>query len=109
MPIDNVNYPATACTSMPIENRENAYLITHGLAKDTPHASETSKQNRSASERLVKLGRICGYEIIDGRMETEYVEIETPLEPTMGERVRGLDDVVIINVLRAATPFVEGC
>ncbi len=42
-------------------------------------------------------------------METEYVEIETPLEPTMGERVRGLDDVVIINVLRAATPFVEGC
>ena len=56
----------------------------------------------------MKLGRICGYEIIDGRMETQYVEIETPLEKTMGERVKGLDDVVIINVLRAATPFVEG-
>jgi uracil phosphoribosyltransferase len=41
-------------------------------------------------------------------METEYVEIRTPLETTMGERIRGLDDVVIVNVLRAATPFVEG-
>ncbi|MFB6256125.1 MAG: uracil phosphoribosyltransferase, partial [Haloplanus sp.] len=57
---------------------------------------------------LVKLGRICGYEIIDGAMDTEYVAIETPLSQTTGERVKGLDDVVIINVLRAATPFVEG-
>jgi uracil phosphoribosyltransferase len=41
-------------------------------------------------------------------METEYVPVETPLTETTGERVKGLDDVVIINVLRAATPFVEG-
>jgi len=26
----------------------------------------------------VKLGRICGYEIIDGAMETEYVPVQTP-------------------------------
>ncbi len=57
---------------------------------------------------LVKLGRICGYEIIDGVMETEYVTVETPLTETTGEHVKGLDNVVIINVLRAATPFVEG-
>ena len=41
-------------------------------------------------------------------METEYVGVETPLTETTGERVRGLGNVVIINVLRAATPFVEG-
>ncbi len=41
-------------------------------------------------------------------METEYTEVQTPLTTTMGERVKGLDDVVIVNVLRAATPFVEG-
>jgi uracil phosphoribosyltransferase len=56
----------------------------------------------------VKLGRISGYEIIDGAMETEFTSLETPLTETTGERVKGLDDVVIINVLRAATPFVEG-
>jgi len=56
----------------------------------------------------VKLGRISGYEIIDGAMDTEFVSIQTPLTETTGERVKGLDDVVIINVLRAATPFVEG-
>jgi uracil phosphoribosyltransferase len=94
---------------MPIENRDNAYLITHALAKDTlSRLRDVETEQVSFRKGLVKLGRICGYEIIDGRMETEYVEIETPLETTMGERVRGLDDVVIINVLRAATPFVEG-
>ncbi len=94
---------------MPIEERDNAYLVDHKLAKDT--LTQLRDVNTSQIEfrrGLVKLGRICGYEIVDGRMETEYVEIETPLERTIGERVKGLDDIVIINVLRAATPFVEG-
>ncbi|AGB17691.1 uracil phosphoribosyltransferase [Halovivax ruber XH-70] len=94
---------------MPIEDRDDAYLVTHGLASDTLSRLRSVETEQVAFRKgLVKLGRLCGYEIIDGRMETEYVEIETPLEPTMGERVKGLDDVVIINVLRAATPFVEG-
>ncbi len=107
--IDTVNYPAGGHTSMPIEDRDDAYLVTHALAKHTlSQLRDVETEQVSFRKGLVKLGRICGYEIIDGRMETEYVEIETPLETTMGERVRGLDDVVIINVLRAATPFVEG-
>ena len=94
---------------MAIEDRGDAYLVTHALAKDTlSRIRDVETEQVSFRKGLVKLGRICGYEIIDGRMETEYVEIETPLEMTLGERVKGLDDVVIINVLRAATPFVEG-
>ena len=94
---------------MAIEDRETAYLVTHALAKDTLSTlRDVDTEQVNFRKGLVKLGRICGYEIIDGRMETEYVELETPLEETMGERVQGLDDVVIINVLRAATPFVEG-
>ncbi|WP_255169401.1 uracil phosphoribosyltransferase [Natrononativus amylolyticus] len=94
---------------MPIEDRDEAYLVTHALAKDTlSRLRDVETEQVGFRKGLVKLGRICGYEIIDGRMDTEYVEIETPLEATMGERVKGLDDVVIINVLRAATPFVEG-
>ncbi|MFC6827176.1 uracil phosphoribosyltransferase [Halopelagius fulvigenes] len=94
---------------MPIEDRDDAYLITHALAKDTLLRLRDVETTQVAFRKgLVKLGRICGYEIIDGAMETEYVTVQTPLTETTGERVKGLDDVVIINVLRAATPFVEG-
>ena len=94
---------------MPIEDRDQAYLVTHALAKDTlSKIRDVETEQVGFRKGLVKLGRICGYEIIDGVMETEYVPVRTPLEETTGERVRGLDDIVIINVLRAATPFVEG-
>ncbi len=94
---------------MTIDDRDDAYLITHALAKDTLSRLRAVETEQVAFRKgLVKLGRICGYEIIDGAMETEYVPVETPLQETTGESVKGLDDVVIINVLRAATPFVEG-
>ncbi len=94
---------------MTIEDRDEAYVVTHSLAK---HTLTTLRDVDTAQVQfrkgLVKLGRICGYEIIDGAMETEYDSITTPLAETTGERVKGYDDVVIVNVLRAATPFVEG-
>ena len=94
---------------MSLEQRGDASLVAHALARDVLSRLRDRETEQVAFRKgLVRLGRICGYEIIDGRMETEYVEIETPLTTTMGERVKGLDDVVIVNVLRAATPFVEG-
>ena len=94
---------------MTIEDRDDAYLITHALAKDTLSKLRDTRTEQVAFRKgLVKLGRICGYEIIDGAMDTEYVSITTPLAETTGERVKGLENVVIVNVLRAATPFVEG-
>jgi len=94
---------------MTIEDRDEASLITHALARNVlTQLRDVETEQVEFRKGLVRLGRLCGYEIIDGAMETEYVSIETPLTETMGERVKGLDDVVIINVLRAATPFVEG-
>ncbi|WP_262179075.1 uracil phosphoribosyltransferase [Haloarcula laminariae] len=94
---------------MALEQRGDASIVTHALAQDElSRLREKETEQVEFRKGLVRLGRLCGYEIIDGRMETEYVEIETPLTTTMGERVTGLDDVVIVNVLRAATPFVEG-
>ncbi|ATW88547.1 uracil phosphoribosyltransferase [Halohasta litchfieldiae] len=94
---------------MPIETRDHAHLITHALAKDTLSTLRSVETEQVDFRKgLIQLGRLCGYEIIDGAMDTEFVPIETPLAETTGERVKGLDDVVIINVLRAATPFVEG-
>ncbi|MFB6109260.1 MAG: uracil phosphoribosyltransferase [Halodesulfurarchaeum sp.] len=94
---------------MSIREQEHGALIDHSLAKHTlSRLRDVETEQIAFRKGLVKLGRICGYEIIDGAMETEYAAIETPLTDTMGERVRGLEEVVIINVLRAATPFVEG-
>jgi uracil phosphoribosyltransferase len=96
---------------MPIEHRDDvgAAEVTHALARHTLSKLRSVETEQVAFRKgLVKLGRICGYEIIDGVMDTEYVELETPLTTTMGEQVTGMDDVVIVNVLRAATPFVEG-
>ncbi|AAV47370.1 uracil phosphoribosyltransferase [Haloarcula marismortui ATCC 43049] len=94
---------------MPIEQRGDASVVTHALARDELTRIRNVETEQVAFRKgLVRLGRICGYEIIDGRMETEYTEVQTPLTTTMGERVKGLEDVVIVNVLRAATPFVEG-
>ena len=70
---------------MTIEDRDNAHLITHALATDTLSRLRDAETEQVAFRKgLVKLGRICGYEIIDGAMETEYVPVETPLEETMG-------------------------
>ncbi|WP_330630964.1 uracil phosphoribosyltransferase [Halocatena halophila] len=94
---------------MAIEDRDHVKLLTHALARDTLSTLRDHETEQVTFRKgLVKLGRICGYEIIDGLMETEYVPVTTPLTAMTGERLTGLDDVVIINVLRAATPFVEG-
>jgi len=56
---------------------------------------------------LVKLGRFMGYEIIK-TMETAKVKVETPLEETEGIIVKDRRNVVIVTVLRAAVPLMEG-
>ncbi len=94
---------------MTIEHGEHASVVTHSLAQHVLTQLRSVETSQIAFRKgLVKLGRICGYEIIDGRLPTESVAVQTPLTETTGQRVDGLEDVVIINVLRAATPFVEG-
>ncbi|AHL21716.1 uracil phosphoribosyltransferase [Thermococcus nautili] len=56
---------------------------------------------------LVKLGRYMAYELTK-TMETEKVPVKTPLEETEGVIVRDRRNVVIITVLRAAIPLMEG-
>jgi len=57
---------------------------------------------------LVRLGRILGLEIIED-LDTEPVEVETPLGVKVkGVKIRELDNVIIVTVLRAAWPLTEG-
>jgi uracil phosphoribosyltransferase len=94
---------------MTIEDYEHASIITHALAQHTLTDLRSVDTEQVAFRKgLVKLGRVCGYELIDGRLDTETVPVRTPLTETTGTRIEDMDNVVIINVLRAATPFVEG-
>ncbi|WP_048150368.1 uracil phosphoribosyltransferase [Palaeococcus ferrophilus] len=56
---------------------------------------------------LVKLGRYMGYELTK-LMDVERIKVETPLETTEGIVVKDRRNVVIITVLRAAIPLMEG-
>ena len=82
--------------------------------KDSPYLLEilTELRNRETDsigfrKGLVKLGRFMGYELIK-TMEHERVKIETPLEETDGIVCKDRQNVVIITVLRAAVPMMEG-
>ncbi len=56
---------------------------------------------------LVKLGRYMAYELTK-TMEVEKVPVKTPLEETEGVLIKDRHNVVIITVLRAAIPLMEG-
>ena len=48
-----------------------------------------------------------GYEI-SKTFDYEVIDIQTPVCPTRGIRILDKDNVVLINILRAAIPFIEG-
>ncbi|ASJ16851.1 uracil phosphoribosyltransferase [Thermococcus chitonophagus] len=82
--------------------------------EDSPFIMEILTQLRDKNtdsiafrKGLVKLGRYMAYEITK-TMETETVKIETPLEETEGIIVKDRRNVVIVTVLRAAIPLMEG-
>jgi len=56
---------------------------------------------------LVRLGRYMAYELTK-TMETEKIPVKTPLEKTEGILIKDRRNVVIITVLRAAIPLMEG-
>jgi len=94
---------------MAIEPAGDARVVSHALSAHVlTQLREKDTEQIGFRKGLVKLGRLCGYELIDDTFESRETAIETPLTETTGTRVEGMDDVVIVNVLRAATPFVEG-
>lgn len=57
---------------------------------------------------LVRLGRVLGLEMVR-EFDVEECEVETPLGvKARGVRIRDLDKVTIVTVLRAAWPLTEG-
>lgn len=64
--------------------------------------------NQVAFRKAVyRIGRYLAYEFLR-TMDTQEIDVETPLRHAKGRKVKGNDKIVIILVLRAAIPFVEG-
>ena len=94
---------------MTLDEHDYASVVTHALAQHVLTDLRSAETGQvEFRENLVSLGRLCGEELVEERFGTETVTVETPLAEATGERVAGRDDVVIISVLRAAVPFVEG-
>ncbi|MEM3863281.1 MAG: uracil phosphoribosyltransferase, partial [Metallosphaera sp.] len=57
---------------------------------------------------MVRLGRLIGYEI-SNNLDLDIIQVTTPLGANVkGVMIKDLENIMIINVLRAATPLVEG-
>jgi len=56
---------------------------------------------------VVELGRLISYEFIN-TMERNSVKVETPLGFAKGIKVKNKKDVVVISILRASIPLVDG-
>jgi uracil phosphoribosyltransferase len=93
--------------SQSMRAHENADVVTHPLAQ---HHLTTLRRVETGHDEfrtaLVRLGRVCGTELVADKLPTETIGVQTPLAETTGYRVR--EGVVVVTVLRAAIPFVEG-
>ncbi len=69
---------------------------------------DSSTDQINFRKNMVRLGRILGYEICN-TLDFRTIDVMTPLGVrASGIEIHDIDNIVIINILRAATPLVEG-
>ena len=83
-------------------------VMDHPMVMEQLSLVRDKKTNQVAFRKAIyRLGRFMAYEFLR-TLDTDEFTVETPLGPARGGRVKGNDKIVIILVLRAAIPFVEG-
>ena len=83
-------------------------VVDHPMAMEQLTLARDTRTNQVAFRKAIyRLGRIIAYEFLR-TMETQRERVETPIGEADGARIKGKDKIVIILVLRAAIPFVEG-
>jgi uracil phosphoribosyltransferase len=88
--------------------RPRITVVDHPMVMEQLTLARDKRTNQVAFRKAIyRLGRFLAYEFLK-TMEREKVRIETPLKATVGYKVKGNDKVVIIMILRASIPFVEG-
>ena len=88
--------------------RPKVTVMDHPMVMEQLALVRDRRTNQVAFRKAIyRLGRFMAYEFLR-TMDTQEIKVETPLGPSKGKRIRGRDKIVIILVLRAAIPFVEG-
>jgi uracil phosphoribosyltransferase len=83
-------------------------VVDHPMVQEQLTLVRDKRSNQVAFRKAIyRLGRYMAYEFLR-TMEVQETPVETPLGPAVGHRVKGNDKIVIILILRAAIPFVEG-
>ncbi|MDA4127776.1 MAG: uracil phosphoribosyltransferase [Thaumarchaeota archaeon] len=83
-------------------------VVDHPMVIEQLTLARDRRTNQVAFRKAIyRLGRFMAYEFLR-TMETQATEVETPFGKAAGGRVKGNDKIVIILVLRASIPFVEG-
>jgi len=83
-------------------------VMDHPMVMEQLSLVRDKKTNQVAFRKAIyRLGRFMAYEFLR-TLDTDEFTVETPLGPAKGGSVKGRDRIVIILVLRAAIPFVEG-
>lgn len=83
-------------------------MIEHPIILEALSTAREKRSNQIEFRKSVfRIGRLMAYEFIK-TMQVEKYELETPLGKSVGYRVPGRDKIVIVLVLRAAIPLVEG-
>lgn len=88
--------------------RPKVTVVDHPMVTEQLTLARDRRSNQVAFRKAIyRIGRYMAYEFLR-TMETQEERVETPLGPSKGGKVKGNDKLVIILVLRAAIPFVEG-
>jgi uracil phosphoribosyltransferase len=83
-------------------------VVDHPMVKEQLTLARDKRTNQVAFRKAIyRLGRYMAYEFLR-TLETQETRVDTPLGEARGGKVKGNDKIVIILVLRAAIPFVEG-
>ena len=88
--------------------RPKVTVMDHPMVMEQLSLVRDKRTSQIAFRKAIyRLGRFMAYEFLR-TMETQEYTVETPLGQARGGQIKGRDKIVIILVLRAAIPFVEG-
>ncbi|KAF5089314.1 uracil phosphoribosyltransferase [Methanobacterium aggregans] len=83
-------------------------VVSHPLVQEELAKLRSSGIDGADFRRgMIKIGRWIGYEFAE-TLPTEEFEVETPLGISKGIRIKDKNNFVVVNVLRAAIPLVDG-
>lgn len=94
---------------LPEKYRDNVRIVSHPLAQAIlTDLRDVNTGQIEFRKGMVKLGRLIALRIVED-FETKPKKVVTPLGVEHeGIKIEGMNDIVIIQVLRASMPLVEG-